>query len=64
MSLPVGRYGVSGVGEARSALEAQEGVPETSPARIAELRAALRAATAARERAERSVDPLASLGGR
>lgn len=63
-SLTVWRDAVTREREARSALEAQEGVPETSPARIAELRAALRAATAARERAERSVDPLASLGGR
>jgi len=63
-SLTVWRDAVTREREAANALEAQEGVPETTPARLAELRVALRAATAARERAERSVDPLASLSGR
>ena len=63
-SLTVWRDAVSRERDARLALEAQQGVPDTTPVRLEELRAAYRAATAARERAERSVDPIAALGGR
>lgn len=50
--------------EARLSLDAQQGAADATPARLEELRAALRVATAARERAERAVDVLAALGGR